>query len=47
MGLIRQEVLPAGFIERVQKFKEILKEVETTGVEETVSNFQRDLNPEK
>lgn len=46
-GLIRQVVLPKGFIERVQKFKEILKEVETMSPEEAVSNFQRDILPEK
>jgi hypothetical protein len=43
---IRQTILPEGFILRVQKYKEILKEVETTSLEETISNFQRDLNPE-
>jgi len=46
-GPIRQEILPEGFIIRVQKFKEILKEVETISLEETISNFQRDLCPEK
>ena len=44
---IRQEVLPNGFIERVRKYKEILKDVETSSLELTVSNFQRDLHPEK
>lgn len=38
--------LPASFITRVQKYKEILKEVETISLEETVANFQRDINPE-
>lgn len=47
MGPIRQELLPEGFIERVRKYKEILKEVETSSLEETVSNFQRDLLPER
>ena len=46
LGEIRQEVLPTGFIKRVIDFKEILKEVETSSLEETVINFQRDLNPE-
>lgn len=46
LGEIKQEVLPEGFIKRVLDFKEILKEVETSSLEETVSNFQRDLNPE-
>lgn len=44
---IGQELLPEGFIERVRKYKEILKEVETSSLEETVSNFQRDLLPER
>ena len=46
MGPIRQEVLPEGFIVRVQKFKDILKEVEKSSLEEAVSNFQRDMLPE-
>lgn len=46
LGEIRQEVLPDGFIKRVLDFKEILKEVETSSLEETVSNFQRDFTPE-
>jgi len=44
-GPIRQEVLPKGFIIRVIIFKELLKEVEETSLEETISNFQRDSNP--
>lgn len=47
MGPIRQEVLPTGFIDRVIKYKRILKEVETASLEDTVSNFQRDIVPEK
>ena len=43
---IRNEVLPDGFIVRVLKYKEILKEVETLSIEETISNFQRDMFPE-
>ena len=43
---IRHEVLPDGFISRVLKYKETLKEVETSSLEETISNFQRDLFPE-
>jgi hypothetical protein len=46
-GPIGQEILPEGFIDRVQKYKAMLKEVETSSVEETVSNFQRDLHPER
>jgi len=44
---IRQEVLPKGFIMRVKKMKKILREVETSSLEEAVSNFQRDLCPQK
>ncbi|OIO30271.1 hypothetical protein AUJ77_03450 [Candidatus Nomurabacteria bacterium CG1_02_43_90] len=47
IGPIRQEVLPNGFVVRVQKYKEIIKEVEISSIEETLSNFQRDLYPEK
>lgn len=43
---IRHEQLPDGFIARVQEYKEILKEVETSSLEETITNFQRDLFPE-
>ena len=43
---IRYEVLPEGFVYRIVTFKEALKEVETSSLEETVSNFQRDLSPE-
>jgi hypothetical protein len=43
---IRHEVLSEGFIMRVLKYKEILKEVETSSLEETISNFQRDIFPE-
>lgn len=46
MGPIRDQVLPAGFIERVQKYKAILAEVEKTSLEDTVANFMRDLTPE-
>lgn len=45
MSPIRHEKLPDGFIERVQKYKEVLREVETTSLEEAISNFQRDLYP--
>jgi len=45
-GPIRHEKLPDGFIVRIQKYKERLKEADTISLEETVSNFQRDLHPE-
>ncbi|MEZ5039974.1 MAG: hypothetical protein R2828_08780 [Saprospiraceae bacterium] len=34
-------------INRITKFKEILKEVDTTPIEKTIENFQRDLNPDR
>jgi len=46
MSSIRHEKLPDGFIERVQKYKEVLQEIETSSLEEAISNFQRDLYPE-
>jgi hypothetical protein len=46
MSGLRHEKLPEGFIKRVIEYKKILKEVEQTSLEEAVSNFQRDLNPE-
>lgn len=46
LGPVREAVLPEGFILRVQKFKEILKEVETNSLEEIINSFQRDLHPE-
>ena len=45
MSPIRHEKLPDGFIERVQKYKEVLQEIETSSLEESISNFQRDLYP--
>ena len=34
-------------INRIKNFQEILKEVNTTPIEKTIENFQRDLNPDK
>lgn len=45
-GPIREDVLPNGFILRLQKVKEILKEVETSSLEQAINNFQRDWRPE-
>lgn len=47
MGCIRDQVLPDGFIERVKAYKAILSEVETSSLEVAVSNFQRDVHPER
>ena len=41
-----QSGLPESFVERVRSFKNILKEVETSTVEEALANFQKDRNPE-
>ncbi len=45
-GPVRQEALPDGFIIRMQKYKKILEEVETTSLEKTINTFQRDWDPE-
>lgn len=34
-------------ISRITKFKEVLKEVDTTPLAKTIENFRRDLNPDK
>jgi hypothetical protein len=47
MGPVRQDILPEGFIVRVQKYKEILREVETSPLEQAINCFQRDLHPER
>lgn len=44
---IQNPILPKGFIERVIKYKATLGEVESSTIEEAVSNFQRDAEPEK
>lgn len=46
MGPIRHETLPDDFIQRVKDFKQALAEVETSSLESTLDNFQRDANPE-
>ncbi len=38
--------LSESFIERVRNFKNTLKEVETSTIEQTLTNFQKDRNPE-
>ncbi len=45
-NVLRHKVVPSGFIERVVKYKEVLKEVETSSLAGTIRNFQRDLHPE-
>lgn len=46
-GTIRTPLLPVGFIERVQKFKKILVEVEKMTLEQAIANFQQDQTPER
>jgi hypothetical protein len=46
-GPIRNPLLPTGIVLRIQKFKRILAEVETSTVEETILNFQHDEHQEK
>jgi len=45
-GPIQDKPLPNGFIERVINYKNKISEVETTSLEVTILNFQRDLYPE-
>lgn len=42
----RHESLPIDLIERIKNFKEILREVETMSIEQTLYNFRCDRNPE-
>lgn len=46
-GPIRHETLPDDFIQRVRDFKQALAEVETSSIESTLENFQRDAHPEQ
>ena len=43
---IQHSTLPKKLIERIKLFKGILAEVETSSLEETITNFKRDLYPE-
>jgi len=45
-GPIKHKTLPESFIERVKNFKQAIAEVETSSLESTLENFQRDNNPE-
>lgn len=45
-GPIIHKTLPSDFIERVKNFKQAIAEVETSSLESTLENFQRDRNPE-
>lgn len=46
-GPIKHATLPDDFIQRVRDFKQALAEVETTSIESTLENFQRDAHPEQ
>lgn len=46
-GPLQDSSLPKGFISRVIKYKGLLSEVETTSLEETILNFQRDYHPKR
>lgn len=45
-GAIKHPTLPTKLIERIKSFKEILAEVETSSLAETIDGFQRDAVPE-
>lgn len=44
-GLARHYELPQEFIDRVKRYKAILKDVEKSTVEEALDNFKRDMYP--
>jgi hypothetical protein len=46
-GPIQHKGLPGGIVERIRAYKAVLADVETSSVEQTIEDFQRDLNPEK
>lgn len=46
-GPIRHATLPDDFIQRVKDFKQAIAEVETSSLESTLENFQRDAHPEQ
>ena len=46
-GPVRHQRLPESFVKRIRAFKEILAEVETVSLEETLDNFRRDQHPER
>ncbi len=45
-GPPRHAILPEALVDRIKRFKEILKEVETMSLEQTLYNFRCDKNPE-
>jgi len=45
-GPVIHKTLPSDFIERVKNLKQVIAEVETSSLESTLDNFQRDSNPE-
>jgi hypothetical protein len=42
-----ENYFPKAFTDRVVAYKEILKEVETMTLDETIENFARDTHPER
>ncbi len=46
-GPIRHATLPDELIKRIKAFKEILADVETISLEETINNFKQDKHPER
>ena len=44
---IRHTTLPQEAIARIKSFKEILAGVDNISLEDTITNFQRDMNPER
>ena len=46
-GPIRHEELAPDLIDRIKAFKLVLGDVETSSLEATIENFQRDMHPER
>lgn len=46
IGPIRHKDLSSSFIVRIKNYKEKIKEVDTSTLEDTIDSFKRDLHPE-
>jgi predicted ATPase len=46
-GPIRHRVLPDKLLQRIEAFKEILREVDNATLDEVVDDFKRDAHPEQ
>ena len=46
-GASKRKKLSDDLVKRVKNFKELLKEVETSPLDETIENFRKDMHPER